>query len=591
MVKQYVGARYVPKFASPVEWAADTSYEALTIVTFNNASYTSKVPVPPTVGNPANNPQYWALTGNYNAQVEEYRQTALQVKENLEEYRQTMEGVLPLISMTFPTVDDMIKSPAPQKGNCVITQGYYSVNDGGGAIYKIKLASNNTNSYTIRLNNGLDAELILLGDYVYAKQLGVSSSITGDENANKIIDGLNYAHRVILPNETIPCGTINIPRENTTLEGSSEFGEGSSTLNYTGNNYLIVNNKKSTTIKNLQINAQAGIGGIDDEIPVTAWGNNTLLENLIIYCGENSKYGVYVNDIACTINRCYTHGGTVGFNISSTDANLYNCAAEAAKEYGIKLGANSKATACIAASCGTYTSDPQKATGGFYVTATGIILNGCTTQQNPNAGVVIENANHAKIDVTSSGDGVNPWNTENTQGVLMRGNNYSCAVHVVALYYWEQGYNIKQGINIVGNNYNCDVQCIASKRDNEGNELFPAGKAAIQGNLTGTEVANLIENNGTYVVHANETSLTFEISAHNTDAPFILVVTGQIKSNIFVVSVLNGEVVYNTDTECINSITWDANNHKYTVGLANNNWGSVAIYYPGSLAPISIKFI
>lgn len=79
MVKQYVGARYVPKFASPVEWAPSTSYEALTIVTFNNASYTSKVPVPPTVGNPANNPQYWALTGNYNAQVEQYRQ---EVSEN-----------------------------------------------------------------------------------------------------------------------------------------------------------------------------------------------------------------------------------------------------------------------------------------------------------------------------------------------------------------------------------------------------------------------------------------------------------------------------------------------------------------------------
>ena len=83
MVKQYVGARYVPKFASPIEWAADTSYEALTIVNFNNASYTSKVPVPPTVGNPANNPQYWALTGNYNAQVEQYRQETAKVSTDL----------------------------------------------------------------------------------------------------------------------------------------------------------------------------------------------------------------------------------------------------------------------------------------------------------------------------------------------------------------------------------------------------------------------------------------------------------------------------------------------------------------------------
>ena len=90
MVKQYVGARYVPKFASPVEWAADTSYEALTIVTFNNASYTSKVPVHPTVGNPANNPQYWALTGNYNAQVEQYRQETGNYNAQVEEYRQSV---------------------------------------------------------------------------------------------------------------------------------------------------------------------------------------------------------------------------------------------------------------------------------------------------------------------------------------------------------------------------------------------------------------------------------------------------------------------------------------------------------------------
>ena len=83
MVKHYVGARYVPKLASPVEWAANTSYEALTIVTFNNASYTSKVPVPPTVGNPADNPDYWALTGNYNAQVEQYRQETETVSNRL----------------------------------------------------------------------------------------------------------------------------------------------------------------------------------------------------------------------------------------------------------------------------------------------------------------------------------------------------------------------------------------------------------------------------------------------------------------------------------------------------------------------------
>lgn len=82
-IRNYVGARYVPKFANPVEWQANTSYEAMVIVTYNNSSYTSKIPVPPTVGNPAENSTYWALTGNYNAQVEEYRQESTKAKDGI----------------------------------------------------------------------------------------------------------------------------------------------------------------------------------------------------------------------------------------------------------------------------------------------------------------------------------------------------------------------------------------------------------------------------------------------------------------------------------------------------------------------------
>lgn len=67
----YVGARYVPKFADPIEWDTERGYESLTIVTYKGESYTSKCPVPP--GIDINNVRYWALTGAYNAQVEEYK--------------------------------------------------------------------------------------------------------------------------------------------------------------------------------------------------------------------------------------------------------------------------------------------------------------------------------------------------------------------------------------------------------------------------------------------------------------------------------------------------------------------------------------
>ena len=57
--RQYVGARYVPKFANPIEWDSNRSYEALEIVTYLNNSYTSKKPVP--VGTDITNGEYWVV--------------------------------------------------------------------------------------------------------------------------------------------------------------------------------------------------------------------------------------------------------------------------------------------------------------------------------------------------------------------------------------------------------------------------------------------------------------------------------------------------------------------------------------------------
>ena len=72
---QYIGARYVPLFADPVEWNAERTYEPLTIVLHEGNSYTSRQFVPQGIG--IDNDNFWALTGNYNSQVEEYRKEVL----------------------------------------------------------------------------------------------------------------------------------------------------------------------------------------------------------------------------------------------------------------------------------------------------------------------------------------------------------------------------------------------------------------------------------------------------------------------------------------------------------------------------------
>ena len=70
-VTQYVGARYVPLFADPIEWSSARAYEPLTIVVHQGNSYTSRQSVP--TGVDISDDAFWAMTGNYNAQVEQYR--------------------------------------------------------------------------------------------------------------------------------------------------------------------------------------------------------------------------------------------------------------------------------------------------------------------------------------------------------------------------------------------------------------------------------------------------------------------------------------------------------------------------------------
>lgn len=92
---EYTGMRYVPVFADPPEWSSANSYEPLEIVIHEGNSYTSKTFVP--VGIDISNSAYWALTGNYNAQVEQYRQEVFafdgRIAKNTEDIAKNTEDI------------------------------------------------------------------------------------------------------------------------------------------------------------------------------------------------------------------------------------------------------------------------------------------------------------------------------------------------------------------------------------------------------------------------------------------------------------------------------------------------------------------
>lgn len=74
-VREYVGMRYLTKFADPIEWDVNTPYEHMTAVQYQGSSYISKKYVP--VGIPITDTRYWLYWAAPNAQIELYRQEVL----------------------------------------------------------------------------------------------------------------------------------------------------------------------------------------------------------------------------------------------------------------------------------------------------------------------------------------------------------------------------------------------------------------------------------------------------------------------------------------------------------------------------------
>ena len=84
----YIGHRYVPLLVG--EWDNSIEYEGLSIVTYKGASYTSKKRTPP--GIKIENEEFWVLTGNYNAQIEYYRQDVARVQQEIRDTKADLES-------------------------------------------------------------------------------------------------------------------------------------------------------------------------------------------------------------------------------------------------------------------------------------------------------------------------------------------------------------------------------------------------------------------------------------------------------------------------------------------------------------------
>ena len=107
--QQYIGARYVPIFGrkgeDSIEWDNSKSYEPLTVVLHEGNSFTSRQYVP--TGIDISNEVYWAETGNFNAQVEQYRQEALHAKNTADNAKNTADTAITLANKHAEYFDNL----------------------------------------------------------------------------------------------------------------------------------------------------------------------------------------------------------------------------------------------------------------------------------------------------------------------------------------------------------------------------------------------------------------------------------------------------------------------------------------------------
>ena len=97
----YIGARYVPIFADPVEWDDEREYEPLTIVVHNGDCYTSKCYVPKGAQlppYPEGQTMYWVKTSDYNYQFADLKKTVTDLSRLVEQFQKDNDRFTELIN-------------------------------------------------------------------------------------------------------------------------------------------------------------------------------------------------------------------------------------------------------------------------------------------------------------------------------------------------------------------------------------------------------------------------------------------------------------------------------------------------------------
>lgn len=307
-VRQYIGARYVPLFADPAEWSNTRAYEPLTIVIHNGNSYTSRQYVP--TGIDINNNEYWALTGNYNAQVEAYRQTAQSALDKATNNETSINNIdANLNALHADTVTN--------------AQNLYDTIIGKSWNNLVSLGVDNTGNTDVApiINNIINTSSV--NGIVFAPGIyRIDSAINIPYNTTTPYAIFIFPGATIKANtQGIDVFTIGQTQKTGTCEGFRIFGGGTIDGNWNAANGIhALTNTRKTTIANITINnCVTNAIYFERTQPVDTQINNIKI-NGDVYWGDN------------------THRTENGINIAGTDWLLTDLYASSCKNFIITNG-------------------------------------------------------------------------------------------------------------------------------------------------------------------------------------------------------------------------------------------------------------
>ena len=313
--QQYIGARYVPIFGrkdeESIEWDNSKTYEPLTVVLHEGNSYTSRQFVP--VGIDIKNEDFWALTGNYNAQVEQYRQdtqNALTVAQNALTLAQTNETNLLLKADSATTyskteTDERIESLRPVSN----VLDYGVKNDGTDV----------TDELNAILSTGHSNLFFPDGVYSISNTLNVPSGSRITLSAGAIIRAINDMGTMISLSRVIDSTVSTVIGGNGQIDGNGHALNGIVGLGTTIN----IDGIQISNCKGIALDLSHAHAAVVNNIVIVGNGSETVAPTTI---GIKTNFDSQFSNIRmwCVLKMFETRGMNLFTNIYGWAGGAYN---------------------------------------------------------------------------------------------------------------------------------------------------------------------------------------------------------------------------------------------------------------------------